>query len=94
MTPSARSTQYPLKLGFIVAPVEKVIHMPTAPFPFKRDAFGFGDLLIARPGFGAALVQVTDSTHVSHRVKKICGSNARRTWRSTASLEISYRASI
>lgn len=73
LTPSARSTQWLRKNGFIVAKVEQIIHMPNAPFPLKRDAFYFGDLLIAQKGFGAALVQVTSSDHVSHRVNKING---------------------
>jgi len=65
--------QYYRKLGFIVARVEQTVHMPAAPFPMKRDAFGFGDLLITKPGFGAALVQVTDASSVSARINKIRG---------------------
>ena len=65
--------QYFRNNGFIVARVEQMLHIPGAPFPRKIDAFGFGDLLIAKPGFGAALVQVTSSDHISHRVNKING---------------------
>lgn len=73
MTPSARSVKHLRDRGFIVAPVEQIVHMPGRPFSNKRDAFGFGDLLIARPEFGAALVQVTSATNVSHRIDKILG---------------------
>jgi hypothetical protein len=72
-SPSARSTAYLRRQGFIVTKVEQKIHMPKSPFPVTRDAFGFGDLLIAKPGFGAALVQVTDASSITHRINKING---------------------
>ena len=56
--------------GFSVAPVEKIVHMPKAPFPFKKDAFGFGDLLIARPDWGIGLVQVTSTPNMNARERK------------------------
>ena len=63
------SVEYLESQGFIVAKVEQTI-----PSTFiKRDAFGFGDLLVAKPGFGAGLVQVTSADHVSHRTNKIHG---------------------
>jgi hypothetical protein len=71
VTPTARSMKYFRDRGFIVANVEKILHMPGRPFGNRRDAFGFGDLLIAKPDWGAALIQVTSSDHVSHRVNKI-----------------------
>lgn len=69
-SPTARSTEYLREHGFIVTKVEQVL---PGPYAIKKDAFGFGDLLIARRGFGAALVQVTDTSNVGHRVNKILG---------------------
>jgi len=73
MKPSERSTKYLRDQGFIVANVEKWIPIPGKKFKVTKDAFGFADLLIAKPDFGAALVQVTDSSSIPHRVKKILG---------------------
>ena len=56
--------------GFSVARVEQIIHMPGAPFPKKKDAYGFGDLLIARPDWGVGLVQVTSRSNLNAREKK------------------------
>jgi hypothetical protein len=72
MTPTARSMKYFRDLGCIVAGVEKTLHMPNAPFPMKRDCFGFGDLLVVLPiGCGISLVQVTDISSMSARRNKI-----------------------
>src|SRR5271155_4458070 len=72
MTPTARSMKYFRDRGCIVAGVEKTLHMPGRPFPMKRDAFGFGDLLVAVAGQqGIALVQVTDISSMSARRNKI-----------------------
>ena len=69
-----RSANKLRKDGFIVANVEKWIPIPGKAFKVTRDAFGFGDLLIAGPnGWGAALVQVTDSSSITARIKKIQG---------------------
>ena len=70
MTPSARSMKRLRSFGFSVAGVEKILHMPGAPFPKKKDAFGFGDLLIMRPDWGVGLVQVTSKDNLSAREKK------------------------
>ena len=72
MTPTQRSTHYLRKQGFIVCRVEQTLHMPGRPWGNKKDAFGFRDLL-AMSDEGIALVQVTSSDHVSHRVNKIRG---------------------
>jgi hypothetical protein len=64
------------KAGFIVARVEQRLHMPGQPFPVTRDAFGFADLLIAKGGYGAALVQVTATGDMNRRIAKIGGSPA------------------
>jgi hypothetical protein len=82
MTPSARSTKYLRDHGFIVCRVEQRLHMPKSPFPITKDAFGFGDLLAAKPGHlsqytltlhGAqiALVQVTSTGNLRARQSKI-----------------------
>jgi hypothetical protein len=74
VSPTSRSLKHLRDNGFIATKVEQVLHMPGRPFPMKRDAFGFGDLLIAGPpGYGAGLVQVTDSSSITHRIKKIQG---------------------
>jgi hypothetical protein len=68
MTPSARSTKYLRALGFIVARVEQRL-----PIPGKfvtRDAFNFGDLLVAKPNYGVALVQVTSRSNMNARERK------------------------
>jgi hypothetical protein len=70
VSPSARSAKRLRSFGFIVAFVEKIIHMPGAPFPKKKDAFGFGDLLISRPDWGVGLVQVTSRSNLNAREKK------------------------
>lgn len=70
MMPSARSMNRLRSFGFSVARVEQIIHMPKAPFPFKRDAFGFGDLLIARPDWGIGLIQVTTTKHMNDHEEK------------------------
>lgn len=70
MMPGARSMNWFRRRGYMVCKVEQTIHMPHAPFPYKRDAFGFGDLLVCKPGWGKALVQVTSSDHVRNREAK------------------------
>ena len=72
-SPTARSMKQLREDGFIVAKVEQKIHMPSAPFPLTRDCFGFGDLLIARAGFGTALIQVTATGDMNRRFRKIKG---------------------
>lgn len=65
MTPSARSTKWLRDLGFIVCKVEQRL-----PIPGKfitRDAFNIGDLLVAKEGFGIALVQVTSMSNLAAR---------------------------
>lgn len=57
--------------GFIVCRVEQILHMPTRPFPFKKDAFGFGDLLAAHPEHGIFLIQVTSTNNINARAEKI-----------------------
>lgn len=73
MTPTQRSTKYLRDEGFIVAKVEQRLHMPKAPYPITRDAFYFGDLLVAHPREGVALVQVTGGQggNLAARVSKI-----------------------
>lgn len=75
-SPTSRTTKWLKKHGFIRCVVERTIHRPRQPGqpyepPFKRDAFGFGDILAAHPEHGIALIQVTSASHVSHRVRKI-----------------------
>ena len=77
MTPTARSLKYLRDRGFIACKVEQILHMPGRPFPFKKDAFGFGDILAAQSGmsgiegFGIYLIQVTSTGNVSKRCEKI-----------------------
>lgn len=71
MTPSARSIDWLRKHGWIVCRVEQRLRIPGAPFPRTLDAFNFGDLLAAKPGWGVALVQVTSTAHLAEREKKI-----------------------
>lgn len=74
MSPTARSTEYLRKRGYTVCRVEQTLNMPGRPFGFKKDAFGFGDLLAcsSRPGIaGVALVQVTSTGNVGKRCEKI-----------------------
>ena len=58
--------------GWIVARVEQIIHMPNRPFPFKKDAFGFGDLLAANSSI--ALIQATSGSNAAKRATKIIGT--------------------
>lgn len=71
MLPSARSQQWFRKAGYICANVEKRLHIPGAPWPRTVDCFNFGDLLVAKAGFGVALVQVTASGMLARREAKI-----------------------
>lgn len=50
MTPTARSMKYLRDHGYIACRVEQRLHMPKSPFPITKDAFGFGDLLVAKVG--------------------------------------------
>jgi hypothetical protein len=69
--------QYFKKAGFIVARVEQRLHMPGRPFPVTRDAFGFGDLLVAHHDPKVtALVQVTATGDMNRRIRKIGGTPA------------------
>lgn len=64
--------------GFIVCKVEQRL-----PIPGKfitKDAFGFGDLLIAGEGYGIALVQVTSTSNLSARQKKALAIPELRKW--------------
>jgi hypothetical protein len=45
--------------------------MPGRPWGNKKDAFGFGDLLVAHREFGVFLIQVTSGSNLSARVHKI-----------------------
>ena len=73
-SPTTRSTVYLRKLGFLVGKAEQTLYMPGARFPKKKDMFGFGDLLVSKPGIiGATLVQVTDASSIVARVNKILG---------------------
>lgn len=85
MTPSARTTQWLKKRGWIACRVEQRLHMPKSPYPITRDAFGFGDVLAAFPSQDEgiiALIQVTSGDHVAHRRAKIIDecSEAAKAW--------------
>ncbi len=54
--------------GFIVAKVEQ--RLPIPGMFVTRDAFNFGDLLIAKEGYGIALVQTTSRANLNARVHK------------------------
>lgn len=79
-SPTARSTEWFEKQGFIVAPVER--HIPGCFITI--DCFGFGDLLVCKPGWGTALVQVTSNTdgdsNLNAREKKARAIDKLRTW--------------
>lgn len=86
MTPSARSTKYLRDRGWIVCRVEQTLHMPGKPWGNKKDAFGFGDLLAARPGpeiqqAMIALVQVTSTGNLMARWKKIAAEPLAQKWK-------------
>lgn len=78
-SPSARSVAELRKRNLAVATVEQTIRIPGGRV-FKRDAYGFGDLLICGPGFGIALVQVTSSSNLSAREKKAREIPELKTW--------------
>lgn len=82
-SPTQRSIEYFRDAGILVTKVEQVLPMPGRPFPHRKDAFGFGDLLVATPlivdergrplrGW-IALVQVTSTAGFNSRVEKIRG---------------------
>lgn len=89
MTPTARSLALLRERGFLVAKVEQRL-----PIPGKfvtRDCFGFGDLLIAgyerhKAGFEnlavsiIALVQVTSTSNLAARERKIRGLQKAADW--------------
>lgn len=68
MMPGQRSMKRLRSFGFCVARVEQRL-----PIPGKfvtKDAFGCGDLLIAKPDWGVGLVQVTSRANLNAREKK------------------------
>ena len=84
-SPTTRSIEYFRNRGCIVTKVEQVLPMPGRPFPRRKDAFGFGDLLVAAPGLMSiftnrgrgdgwiALIQVTSTGAFNAHVEKIRG---------------------
>lgn len=78
MKPSARSTKYLRDRGFIVCKVEQ--RLPIPGMFVTRDAFNFGDLLIAKPGWGVALLQETSAAHMSEREGKIHSNPQSAVW--------------
>ena len=90
-SPTQRSTKYLRDRGWIVARVEQRLHMPKSPFPITKDAFGFGDLLAARPGRtfnfvpmptgSIALVQVTSGSNHNVRKAKIAAEPLAAKWK-------------
>ena len=79
MNPTARSMRYFKDRGYIVARVEQ--RLPIPGMFITLDAFGFGDLLVASPGFGIALVQSTTFTNLKARQKKAKALPEFRKWR-------------
>lgn len=78
MSPTARSLAECEKRGWLAYVCEKWI--PHA--RVRKDAFGFGDLLVMDGWHGSLLIQATSDSNVSARVGKIkteC-SEAARTW--------------
>ena len=65
-SPTQRSTKYLRDQGFIVAKVEKWNQYAMV----RQDVFGFGDLLIAKEGYGIALVQTTSRSNLNARMVK------------------------
>jgi hypothetical protein len=65
-------------MGFIVAKVEQRVPIPG--MFVTRDAFNCGDLLIAKPGWGVALVQVTTTGHLNERQEKALDIHELRVW--------------
>lgn len=77
MSPSARSTRHLKELGWHVANVEKYI----AAIRQRKDAYGWGDLLICNPTLGQiALVQVTSGSNLAARLKKAKGIGSLVAW--------------
>lgn len=67
MTPTARALALCRRRGWQACVVEKWIPQTRQ----RKDAFGFGDVLVLDGKPGSLLLQVTDSTSVSKRVEKI-----------------------
>lgn len=78
MTPTARSMRHFRDAGFIVARVEQ--RLPIPGMHITRDAFGIGDLLVAKEGWGIALIQVTSRAHVLERREKSLASPNLPAW--------------
>lgn len=77
-----RSMDYARDLGGLVAVVERRDQpryqagpdgKPGPRFGKTHDAFGFADLLVLCPPYAILAVQVTDGSHVAHRVGKMRG---------------------
>jgi hypothetical protein len=67
VTPTARELAYCRKQGWTACVVEKWIPQTRQ----RKDALGFGDLLVLDGAQGPVLVQVTSSGNVASRVTKI-----------------------
>ena len=85
MTPSARSTKYLRDQGYIVTRVEQRLQMPKSPFPITKDAFGFGDLLVAYVRGCLPVLHISPATEQALRVVALvqvtsrANHNARKT---------------
>ena len=83
-SPTQRTLSYLRDMGYEATVVEQTIRIPARggkpPSQFKRDAFGFGDVLAYRPNEGIILVQATSTDNIASRRTKIQGSEHRQGW--------------
>ncbi len=81
MTPTARTLAHCRRLGLPACVVEKWMQPDRDKPGWYRDAFGFGDVLVADWRENRILlVQCTSADHVSHRLHKIGTIAESRTW--------------
>lgn len=85
MTPTARSLSELRRRGYTAEVVEQVIRIPRAtggpgPRVFRRDLYGFGDVLAFRPGEPVLIVQACITSDQADRLAKIRGTTTAARW--------------
>lgn len=73
-TPTALSLELLRNMGWSCLVTETNMRIPRDgedDLVFKRDLFGFVDIVCLKPGHGTLGVQTTDRTHLANRVNKI-----------------------
>ena len=79
MTPTARSLKHHRALGHVAEVVEKTIRLPGGRV-FKRDLWGFGDVLIMDGLPGSLIVQCCVTGDQSKRLAKIQAEPHSQRW--------------